>query len=62
MENIQYLNKSVLLKEESRDFVSETLEEETLQLQEDIRKRKLTLIGLSTVYIVLILASLTFLT
>jgi len=62
VENINYVNNSILLKEERKDFISETLEEEELQLKEDLRKRKMTLIGLGSVYVLLILASFTFLT
>ena len=62
LENINYVNNSILLKEKSNDFYSETLEEEELQLKEELRKRKLTLISLGSVYILLILASFTFLT
>ena len=62
MENINYVNNSILLKHNPSDFVSETLEEDELQLQEDLRKRKMTLIGLGSLYVVLILASFTFLT
>jgi len=62
VDNINYVNNSILLEEERQDFVSETLEKEELELKEDLRKRKLTLIGLGSIYVVLILASFTFLT
>ncbi|MCB0731550.1 MAG: hypothetical protein KDC88_10995 [Ignavibacteriae bacterium] len=62
MENINYVNNSILLKQKADDFYSETLEEEEIQLKEELRKRKLTLISLGSVYILLILASFTFLT
>ncbi|MCB9211017.1 MAG: hypothetical protein H6610_08645 [Ignavibacteriales bacterium] len=62
LENINYVNNSILLKQKADDFYSETLEEEEIQLKEELRKRKLTLISLGSVYILLILASFTFLT
>lgn len=61
MENVNYLNNSILVKKESKDFINETLEEEQLQLKADLRKRKLTLISLGSVYVLLILASFTLL-
>ncbi len=62
MENIRILNKSALLEEEAEDFISETVLEEDDALQNNIKKRKLTLIGLGSLYIILLLVSLTFLT
>lgn len=62
MENVNVANNSVLLDQKNEDFVSETLVEEETQLHEEIKKRKLTLIGLGSLYIALILASFTFLT
>ena len=62
LENINYVNNSILLKQKADDSYSETLEEEEIQLKEELRKRKLTLISLGSVYILLILASFTFLT
>ena len=62
MENINIVNNSVLLEENTKDFVSENLEEEELHLQKELRKRKLTLISLGSVYVLLILASFTLLT
>ena len=62
MENINIVNNSVLLEENTKDFISENLEEEELHLQKELRKRKLTLISLGSVYVLLILASFTLLT
>ena len=62
VDNINYLNKSIIFNDESKDFVSETLNEEELERLEILKKRKLTLLGLSSIYIFLILASFTFLT
>ena len=62
MENINYVNNSILLKHNANDFLNENLEEDALQLQADLRKRKMTLLGLGSVYVLLILASFTFLT
>jgi len=62
VENVNVANDNMILNQKSEDFVSETLAEEETQLHEEIKKRKLTLIGLGSIYIVLILASFTFLT
>lgn len=62
MENINYVNNSILLNDKSEDFYSHNLEEEELLLQEELKKRKLTLISLGSIYVILILASFTFLT
>ncbi len=62
MENINYVNNSILLKHTAKDFLNENLEEDAIQLKADLRKRKLTLLGLGSVYVLLILASFTFLT
>lgn len=62
MENIRIVNNSALLDEEIDDFISETVHEEDDALQNEIKKRKLTLIGLGSLYIILLLVSFTFLT
>jgi hypothetical protein len=62
VENINYVNNSILLKHTAKDFLNENLEEDAIQLKADLRKRKLTLLGLGSVYVLLILASFTFLT
>ena len=63
MENLKIANNnSIILDQKNEDFVSETLVEEENQLQEEIKKRKLKLIGLGSLYIALILTSFTFLT
>lgn len=62
MENINYINRNILSNKKSFDFVSETVEEEEALLFEEMKKRKLTLIGLGSIYVILILASFTFLT
>ena len=62
MQNEGYLQNSVLVEERTKDFVSENLEEEELLLHKELRKRKITLIGLGSVYVLLILASFTLLT
>ena len=60
MDNINYVN-SLIQNEERQDFFSQTLHEEELQLQEELRRRRKTLIGLGSFYVILILASFTFL-
>ena len=60
MENINYVN-NILFNDERKDFVSQTLEEEENQLKEDLKKRRRTLIGLGSFYVILLLASFTFL-
>jgi hypothetical protein len=62
VENINYVNNSILLKHNSSDYLNENLEDDALQLKADLKKRKLTLLGLGSVYVLLILASFTFLT
>ena len=62
MENIRTLNNSSLLDEKVEDFIAETIHEEDSTLQNDIKKRKLTLIGLGSLYVILLLVSFTFLT
>lgn len=62
MEGTNHFSNNILLKTESKDFISENLVEEELQIKQDMRKRKMTIIGLGSVYVVLILASLIILT
>ncbi len=56
-----YANNDNLLQDESNDFVSGIYEEEELQIHKDLRKRKFTLIGLGSVYFILIVISFTLL-
>lgn len=62
MEGTNHFSNNILLKTESKDFISENLVEEELQIKQDMRKRKMTIIGLGSVYVLLILASLIILT
>lgn len=61
MEKTNILQGKILFNETSKDFISNTLFEEEEEIQDDIRKRKLTLIGLGSLYIALILVSFTLL-
>lgn len=62
MEDIRILNNSALIDEKIEDFIAETVHEEDEEFQNDIKKRKLALIGLGSLYVVLLLLSFTFLT
>ena len=62
MEGTNHFSNNILLKNEAKDFISENIVEEELQIKQDLRKRKMTIIGLGSVYVVLILASLIILT
>ncbi|MBK8946911.1 MAG: hypothetical protein IPM32_16805 [Ignavibacteriae bacterium] len=61
MEKTTIFNSRLLINENSDDFISKTLFEEDQQIKDDVKKRKLTLIGLGSLYIVLILISFTLL-
>jgi hypothetical protein len=61
LEKSNILQSKILFNESASDFISSTLFEEEGQIQEDLKKRKLTLIGLGSLYIVLILVSFTLL-
>jgi amino acid permease len=52
----------VFLEEKIQDYVSENHHEEELRLKKELRKRKLAMISLGSVYVMLILASFTLLT
>ncbi|MCB0370486.1 MAG: hypothetical protein KDD45_13935 [Bdellovibrionales bacterium] len=57
------LHKSILAFEQtSNDFISHTLNKEDKELKEDLRKRKLKLLGLGSIYVLLVLISFTLLT
>ena len=60
--DISYINKNELANNETKDFISANLEVEKNERIGMERKRMLTLIGLGTFYIVLILTSLTLIT
>lgn len=55
---ISYLNKSKLTKTEIQDFVSINLEDEENELYDLKRKKRITIIGLGTFYILLVVISL----
>ncbi|MCB0748380.1 MAG: hypothetical protein KDC90_13040 [Ignavibacteriae bacterium] len=57
------LHKSKLAFEQtSTDFISHTLYEEDRELKEDLRMRKLKILGLGSIYVLLVLVSFTLLT
>ena len=57
------LHKSILaFVQTSNDFISHTLNKEDKELKEDLRKRKLKLLGLGSIYVLLVLISFTLLT
>ena len=58
---ISYINKSKLVKNDFKDFISTNLEDDEQELKGLKRRKQLTLIGLSTFYVVLILVSFTIL-
>ena len=58
---ISYINKSKLVKNDFKDFVSTNLEDDEQELKGLQKRKQLTLIGLSTFYIALILISFTIL-
>ncbi len=54
-------NSRILINDNNDDYISNTLFEEEQHIQDEIKKRKLKLIGLGSLYIVLILVSFTLL-
>lgn len=60
--DITYINKDELVDHESKDFISTNLETEKNERLGMERKRLLTLIGLGTFYVALLLTSLTLIT
>jgi hypothetical protein len=61
LEKTTTFHNNILFEEQSKDFISSTLFEEDYQIKEDIKKRKITLIGLGSLYVILVLVSLTLL-
>lgn len=57
MENISYISNSIRKNNEAKDYVNDQIEVEELELIKDLRKRKMKLLGLGSVYIVLFLLS-----
>ncbi|MBK7978859.1 MAG: hypothetical protein IPK06_02370 [Ignavibacteriae bacterium] len=51
----------ILINDSNNDYISNTLFEEEQHIKDEIKKRKLKLIGLGSLYIVLILVSFTLL-
>jgi len=62
LSEITYLNRKKLFTENTSDFISENLLEEELIYEEELKKRKLTLVSLGSIYILLLLVSFTLLT
>lgn len=60
--DITYINKDELVDHEAKDFISSNLETEKNERLGMERKRLLTLIGLGTFYVALLLTSLTLIT
>lgn len=61
LNEITYLNRSKLIINDSEDFICHNLEEEKSIFEEELKKRKLTLISLGSLYIFLLLISFTLL-
>ncbi|MFZ1290125.1 MAG: hypothetical protein WAR79_08540 [Melioribacteraceae bacterium] len=61
MEKLNVMQKSILLEENGKDFVSSTLFVEDQHIQDEKKKKKLTIIGLASLYVLLITISLTLL-
>ena len=61
LNEITYLNRSKLIINESEDFISHTLAEEEEVFEEELKKRKLTLLSLGSLYVFLLLISFTLL-
>lgn len=61
MENFTLSNKNSLVEDKAEDYVSKTIHAEEVALKKDMTKKRITLIGLGSLYVVLLLVSFTFL-
>ncbi|MBK7107085.1 MAG: hypothetical protein IPH62_17575 [Ignavibacteriae bacterium] len=61
MEKLNIIQKNILMEENVKDFVANTLFIEDQHIQDEKKKKKLTMIGLVSLYILLITVSLTLL-